>query len=439
MDPMKLNELALKSSVILAFCIGHIIGRVIIGQIRKPKWKCWFGWVKRLVTPESKAKKPKKWGWSVGRLKLRQCPTLTAPDRTLSEAQEEQKKHALTLAIATAAAAEAAVAAAHAAAEVVRLTGDSRSYSYLSKGDRNLAAIKIQSAYRGHLARKALRALKGVVRLQAIVRGQAVRRELLSSLKHLPSNATEQVEIQEGNSHAATDESHKNERSNQFPKEKKKLEERETKTECHRQSTWDCSSHSKEDMEAIWLRKQEASLKRERMKKYSFSHRERKISQMVEECVPSKELGKESCRTLGQWLHEETCKSKRNELYSSTPVAQKHVKKEDSQEGLDSQILLPRKSFSHVKKGSVGDDSSMPNSPVFPTYMAVTESAKAKARSISTPRQRTEFLELCSKQSEPYKEGISFWSSHFGEPTSTDRNSGVYQWRCRSANHHHYH
>ena len=55
------------------------------------------------------------------------------------------------MAIATAAAAEAAVAAANAAAEVVRLTGASRSHSYLSKGDQILAAIKIQSAYRAHL------------------------------------------------------------------------------------------------------------------------------------------------------------------------------------------------------------------------------------------------------------------------------------------------
>lgn len=67
------------------------------------------------------------------------------------EANAEQRKHALAVAIASAAAAEAAVAAAHAAAEVVKLTGASRSYSYLSKGDRSLAAIHIQSAYRAHL------------------------------------------------------------------------------------------------------------------------------------------------------------------------------------------------------------------------------------------------------------------------------------------------
>ncbi|XP_047179844.1 protein IQ-DOMAIN 12-like, partial [Vigna umbellata] len=116
------------------------------------KRKSWFGWVKRLFTSEPKGnKKPNKWGWSFGRIKQRQYPTITAPNKTLIEASAEQRKHALTVAIATAAAAEAAVAAAHAAAEVVKLTGASRSYSYLSKGDRSLAAIKIQSAYRAHL------------------------------------------------------------------------------------------------------------------------------------------------------------------------------------------------------------------------------------------------------------------------------------------------
>lgn len=159
----------------------------------------------------------------------------------------------------------------------------------------------------------------------------------------------------------------------------------------------------------------------------------------MEEYSPRKEYGRESGRTLGQWLHEEACRRNVLELYGSTQVAQKNVKKEDSQEALNSQISLPRKSFSHVKKGSAGDDSSMPNSPVFPTYMSVTESAKAKVRSLSTPRQRTEFLELRSSQSEPQKENISFWTSHCGAPTSTNANSEVSRQRFQCANHHHYH
>lgn len=46
-------------------------------------------------------------------------------------------------------------------------------------------------------ARKALRALKGVIRLQAIVRGQAVRRQVSCILKNFTSNARTQVEIQQ--------------------------------------------------------------------------------------------------------------------------------------------------------------------------------------------------------------------------------------------------
>lgn len=46
-------------------------------------------------------------------------------------------------------------------------------------------------------ARKALRALKGVIRLQAIIRGQAVRRQVFRSLKSVPSNAKEKKKIDE--------------------------------------------------------------------------------------------------------------------------------------------------------------------------------------------------------------------------------------------------
>lgn len=46
-------------------------------------------------------------------------------------------------------------------------------------------------------ARKALRALKGLVRLQAIVRGRAVRRRAKTTLKSLSSNAEKQSEVLE--------------------------------------------------------------------------------------------------------------------------------------------------------------------------------------------------------------------------------------------------
>ncbi|MED6146953.1 IQ-domain [Stylosanthes scabra] len=324
------------------------------------KWKCLFGWVRRFfITSEPKENKPKKlgWrGWSLGRFKLKRHKTITGASRTLMDARTKQRDHALAMAIATAAAAEAAIAAANAAAEVVRLTGFSPSFnSSLSRRDQISAAIKIQSAYRAHLARKALRAMKGVVRLQAIIRGQAVRRRLFNARKKLPSNARNMAEVQEGSSLSNGD-SYRSDSIKQFIKQKKKLEEKVLRAECcSSQRTWDCSSHSREEIEAIWLRKEEAIIKRERMKQYSSS--QRLIIQSP--ALPLSLINKEQ------------------ELMISSPVS------------------LSRRSFSHHgNRSSVVDENSLPNSPVFlPTYMALTESSRAKTRSLSTPRERTRFLE----------------------------------------------
>ena len=69
----------------------------------------------------------------------------------------DPNKHAIAVAAATAAVAEAALAAAHAAAEVVRLTSGSGASTAAQVHRRlaeEIAAVKIQSAFRGYLVRE---------------------------------------------------------------------------------------------------------------------------------------------------------------------------------------------------------------------------------------------------------------------------------------------
>ncbi|KAH9330292.1 hypothetical protein KI387_002400 [Taxus chinensis] len=97
--------------------------------------------------------------------------------------ENEQNKHAIAVAAATAAAADAAVAAAHAAAAVVRLTSNGYSFSSAGINIEEFAAIKIQTAFRGFLAKKALYALRALVKMQALVRGNIVRKQASETLK----------------------------------------------------------------------------------------------------------------------------------------------------------------------------------------------------------------------------------------------------------------
>ncbi|XP_065855418.1 protein IQ-DOMAIN 12 [Euphorbia lathyris] len=297
-------------------------------------------------------------------------------ESSIEEATKNQRKYAVKAAVATAAAAEAAVAAAHAAAEIVRLTLVDGTAYY--SDHQQLAAIQIQSAFRRYLARKALAALKGVVKLQALIRGEAVRRRINRlKMKRLQLRNTQQFYLNH-------------------------LGDMHNKVGCKSRRRWDYSMLSKEDIETLCSSnsKHNPDIKRDRMMKYSFSHRERRntntATMMMEESLPRRPQTARHSHCLQLQDHQRmeppilNLHAPDSALQVRTSIGRKQYSNSIDQ-GLYSPVSFRRRSFCTTRRTSTGtaeEEDFVPDSPVFPTYMAATESAKAKARSVSTPRQR---------------------------------------------------
>ncbi|KAG7016641.1 Protein IQ-DOMAIN 14 [Cucurbita argyrosperma subsp. argyrosperma] len=349
--------------------------------------KGWFYLVKKLFVSETQTKpekKQKRWKWVFGRMRNKRLATLTAPlpskaTMRREEEEEEERKQALSVAIATTAAAEAAVAAAKAAVEVVWLTGTPQSHqqnaaeepfkplkkappSDLLRREREIhefAAITIQTAFRGFLARKALRALKGIVKLQAIIRGRAVRRQAIATLKCLQSIVSIQSQVYSNRLHPP-----QNTFNSPETKQFQSLRDRIIKLDSNDQR-WDDSLLSKEEADAVFCSRKEAVLSK------------------------SKELEDlDSIFTSNPNPPTENTE----ELPNQSPYQNPALKK-----------------LSHHKKqrslgGGIDSNRSFSSSPLVPAYMAATESARAKARSLSSPKLRPAGgLDSCSDGNSPCK------------------------------------
>ncbi|KAL0404869.1 UNVERIFIED_CONTAM: protein IQ-DOMAIN 14 [Sesamum radiatum] len=287
--------------------------------------------------------KPEKWRRFLEVFAFRQYPVLDAPQKGLNEATEEQRKHALAVAIATAAAAEAAVAAANAAAEVVRLTSNPHE---LGRRKQYFAAIRIQSAYRGHLARKALSALKGIVKLQAVVRGELTRRSVVKTLSSMFLLTKAQPQLRQRDVRPLLDYlNHGEKRPSLSQKEGVKPEERKASVQRPQKLGFELGFKGRHGK--LVLQRQEAVAKRERMKQYSFSHR-----------------------------------------WTGTTEAESHLQTGNGG-GIKFTFSLPRRSC-HVKQNQL-EKMIFAELSSFPTYMAAT-SAKAKSRSLSTPKAKAEVI-----------------------------------------------
>ncbi|KAF8083294.1 hypothetical protein N665_0783s0004 [Sinapis alba] len=279
----------------------------------------------------------------------------------LAETDKEQNKHAIAVAAATAAAADAAVAAAQAAVAVVRLTSNGRAGVYPGgNGVERWAAVKIQTVFKGYLARKALRALKGLVKLQALMRGYLVRKraaETLHSMKAL-IRAQTSVRSQRINRNNMLHPRHSLER---FDDSRSEVHSKRISISVERQSFNNNNVYD------------ETSPKIVEIDTYKTKSRSRRMNVAVSECGDDFIYqGKDF-----EWSFPgDKCKfptAQNTPRFSSSMANNHHYYTPPS----------PAKSVSR-------DVCFRPSYPglMTPSYMANTQSFKAKVRSHSAPRQR---------------------------------------------------
>ncbi|KAI3446162.1 hypothetical protein Pfo_002827 [Paulownia fortunei] len=417
----------------------------------------WFSSVKKALSPDSKDKKAKKANKLKKKWFGKEKPSVSdspnpeavdvphphpdlhplppLEDVKLAEVENEQTKHAYSVAVATAAAAEAAVAAAQAAAEVVRLTTVSQ---FAGKSTEEVAAIKVQTAFRGYLARRALRALRGLVRLKSLVDGPTVKRQTANTLKCMQTLSRVQSQIQSRRIRMSEE---------NRALQRQLLQKRAKELESLRMGEdWDDSLQSKEQIEANLLHKYEASMRRERALAYSYTHQQTwkksakstnllfmdptnphwgwswlerwmaarpwEPQSTADKDVNSDRLSIKSAGvgTAGGEITKSFARHQLNSDIPSSPASQKPpshqspattpskaassvaarklkpasprgsaISQDDDSRSMFS-VQSERNRRHSIAGSSVRDDESLASSPSVPSYMAPTQSAKAKSR-----------------------------------------------------------
>ncbi|XP_047937899.1 protein IQ-DOMAIN 22-like [Salvia hispanica] len=311
----------------------------------------WFRGMLGLNKPDPNADPPSKKRWSFPKGKLR------------------RRSHAIDdrQAIAVAAIAEAAVAAAHAAAAVAHLTSGAAYGPQNGIVCEERAAVVIQSHFRGYLSRRALRALKALVKLQALVRGHILRKHNAETLRQLQALMRAQARARAGR--LPFEESTKSSHFNHIEKADHATKQHEHESPARAKMKRNVYDPDKSPSPWMERRKGEKVLEVDTGRP-STSPTGRTI---IHSSHPS-HISDHHTTWLSPSLSPLTVAINANG--SPFYTANNSPAYSSSVEGSSKRAL-----FAPAK-------SSLSNCAEHPSYMAYTESSKAKARSLSAPKQR---------------------------------------------------
>ncbi|KAL0711893.1 hypothetical protein Bca4012_018871 [Brassica carinata] len=354
----------------------------------------WFTAVKKILWSPSKDsdkkskeadfnKKKEKKRWIFRKTKVENTDSVT--DTIPKEETEEKDKPAAT--------------------EIVKLTATP---GFLR---RHWAAIIIQTAFRGYLAKRAFGALKGIVKLQALVRGHNVRNQAKLTLRCIKALVRVQDQV--------LNHQHQQQRSRVLSSPSSKcydIEARRNSMFAESNGFWDTKTYlqdirsrrslsrdmsrctnefvvNQEETQSILQKRLEIAIEREKAHALALSNQIRSRSYRNQSAGDDRELI-ERTKWLDRWMA-----TKQWDNTITIPTTRDPVKTLEMDTNIDTTThhhrLYPAtppscratRTFG-VRTASPRIPCSSPSSMVQPNYMSATESAKAKARTQSTPRRR---------------------------------------------------